>query len=60
MAKIYEQSRLMEEMSKNAFNLIYDEYEKLKKGDQEQKEIQEMSYTPKVDNSNNDLLFPLI
>ena len=60
MAKIYEQSRLMEEMSKNAFNLIYDEYEKLKKGDQEQKEIQEMSYTPKVDKSNNDLLFPLI
>ena len=58
MAKIYEQSRLMEEMSKSAFNLIFDEYEKLKKGEQEQKEIQEMSYTPKVDNSNNALLFP--
>jgi hypothetical protein len=58
MAKIYEQSRLMEEMSKNAFNFIFEEYEKLKKGDQEQKEIQEMSYTPIVDNSNNALVFP--
>lgn len=48
----------MEEMSKNAFNLIFDEYEQLKKGDQEQKKIQKMSYTPIVDNSNNALLFP--